>query len=202
MTLTSLESGATRPDVAIVGAGLAGRLLAWRLAREGLRVALYERGDPHGRSAAAWVAAAMLAPLAEAAVAEPLLVALGEASLARWPVWLAELPAPVYFQRNGTLVVWHAADHADAALFQRRVAANAPASALDGRITPLDAAALAQAEPALGGRFRQGWLLDGEGQLDNRQLLAALDLALAGLGVPIHAGVAVDADNWPHAGVT
>lgn len=202
MTLNSLESGAARLDVAIVGAGLAGRLLAWRLARDGLRVALFERGDPQGRAAAAWVAAAMLAPLAESAVAEPLLVALGEASLARWPGWLAELPAPVYFQCNGTLVVWHTADQADATLFRRRVAENAPAALRDGRIASLDSAALAVAEPALAGRFRQGWLLDGEGQLDNRQLLAALDLALAGLGVPIHAGVAIDADNWPHAGLT
>ncbi|MGI4859777.1 MAG: FAD-dependent oxidoreductase, partial [Janthinobacterium lividum] len=100
------------------------------------------------------------------------------------------------------LVVWHAADHADATLFQRRVAANAPARIREGRVTALDGAALARAEPALGGRFQQGWLLDGEGQLDNRQLLAALDLALAGLGVPIHAGVAIDADNWPRAGLT
>lgn len=191
-----------RPDIAIVGAGLAGRLLAWRLAREGVRVALYERGDAHGQDAAAWVAASMLAPLAESAVAEPLLVELGVASLSRWPQWLAALPSPVYFQRNGTLVLWHAADHAEAVLFQRRVIANTPAHLREGGVLALDAIALDATEPALGRRFKQGWMLPGEGQLDNRQLLAALDLALAELGVPIHAGQAIDDSNWPDAGLT
>ena len=58
------------PDVAVVGGGLCGRLVAWLLAGRGHRVALYERGDAAGRQSAAWVAAAMLAPLAEAASAE------------------------------------------------------------------------------------------------------------------------------------
>ncbi|MDC6133450.1 FAD-dependent oxidoreductase, partial [Burkholderia gladioli] len=92
-------------------------VLAWRLAGLGMRVALYERGDAAGTGAAAWVAAAMLAPLAEAASAELLITELGAASLARWPQWLAELSEPVFFQHNGTLVVWHQADRAEAPLF-------------------------------------------------------------------------------------
>jgi len=191
-----------RPDVAIVGGGLSGRLLAWRLALSGVRVAIHERGDAHGRDAAAWIAAAMLAPLAEAAVADPFLVALGTASLTRWPEWLMELSSPVFFQRHGTLVLWHAADHAEARLFQRRVMENAPPSLREGRVTTLDAAGVAAAEPSLAGRFTQGWLLADEAQLDNRQLLVALDTALAELQVPIHAGVAIGEENWPDAGVT
>ena len=64
--------------------------------------------------------------LAESAVAEPLLVELGVAALSRWTAWLAALPAPVFFQREGTLVGWHAAAQAEAVLFQRRVMASAP----------------------------------------------------------------------------
>jgi len=70
----SFSSSASAPDFAVLGGGLCGRLIAWRLAGAGHRVALYERGDAAGSSSAAWVAAAMLAPLAEAAVAEPLIV--------------------------------------------------------------------------------------------------------------------------------
>ncbi|TXG27194.1 FAD-dependent oxidoreductase, partial [Burkholderia territorii] len=34
---------ACRPDFAVLGGGLVGRLIAWRLAGDGHRVALYER---------------------------------------------------------------------------------------------------------------------------------------------------------------
>ncbi|MBY4805851.1 FAD-binding oxidoreductase, partial [Burkholderia cepacia] len=57
----------TRPDFAVLGGGLVGRLIAWRLAGDGHRVALYERGGPDGEQSAAGVAAALLAPLAAAA---------------------------------------------------------------------------------------------------------------------------------------
>src|SRR6516225_4118195 len=125
------------PDFAVLGGGLCGRLVAWRLAGEGHRVALYERGGPEGGEAAAWVAAAMLAPLAEAAVAELLITELGVASLESWPRILAELPEPVFFQRNGTLVVWHSADRTEAPLFERRVRANAPRSLADANFVAL-----------------------------------------------------------------
>ena len=187
------------PDFAVLGGGLSGRLVAWRLARAGHRVALYERGDSSGRSAAAWVAAAMLAPLAEAASAEPLLVELGAASLELWPAWLAELPRPVFFQRNGTLIVWHAADRAEWPLFEQRVRLNAPPALLDNGIVPLRGAQIAQAEPALGTRFHDARLLPHEGQLDNRQLLAALGAALDAHHVDAHWNTPIDERTVPAA---
>jgi glycine oxidase len=138
MTAQSSVVSLGRPDFAVLGGGLCGRLVAWLLAGGGHRVALYERGDASGSGAAAWVAAAMLAPLTEAAGAEPLVVELGAASLDVWPRLVAQLPEPVFFQRNGTLVVWHRADRAEASLFERRVRANAPASLVaDGGVLTL-----------------------------------------------------------------
>jgi len=192
----------SRPDFAVLGGGLVGRLIAWRLAGDGHRVALYERGDADGSGAAAWVAAAMLAPLAEAASAELMITELGVASLALWPQWLAELPEPVFFQHNGTLVVWHHADRAEAPLFERRVRANAPATLFDGGFVTLAGAQVDAAEPALAGRFARGLLLPGEGQLDNRQTLRALAAGLAERGVDAHWSVAVDAGNLPDARFT
>jgi glycine oxidase len=173
-------------DFAVLGGGLAGRLLAWRLAGMGHRVALYERGPADGSESAAWVAAAMLAPLAEAASAELLLTELGAASLETWPRWLAELPEPVFFQRNGTLVLWHQADRAEAPLFERRVQANAPAELVARGWQRLDAQGIEAAEPALGGRFARGLLLPDEGQLDNRQVLRAVAAGLVERGVDTH----------------
>ncbi|WP_250514092.1 FAD-dependent oxidoreductase [Caballeronia sp. INDeC2] len=198
--MNRIEQGAQgRQDVAVVGGGLVGRLVAWQLAGAGHDVALYERGDAAGTQSAAWVAAAMLAPLAEAASAEPLVVGLGAASLERWPHLIAQLPEPVFFQRNGTLVVWHGADRAEAPLFERRLRANSPADLLDGGFVKLTGAQVAQAEPALGSRFAQGWLLPNEGQLDNRQALSALAAGLAARGVRTHWNTPVDAmpdDRW------
>ena len=189
----------SEPDFAVLGGGLCGRLLAWRLAGAGHSVTLYEQGDAAGSSSAAWVAAAMLAPLAEAAKAERPVVELGAASLTLWPQWLAELPEPVYFQRHGTLVVWHHADRAEAELFERRIRANAPAELLHSGLAGLRSAQLNAVEPALAGRFNQGWLLREEGQLDARQLLAALTAGLAERGVTSHWHTFVDDRALPRA---
>ncbi len=115
---------------------------------------------------------------------------------------LAELPEPVFFQRNGTLVVWHHADRAEASLFERRVRANAPAALLDGGILALSGEQVGAAEPVLAGRFAQGWLLPREGQLDNRQVLAALAAGLAARGVDTHWNTRVEDHALPAARVT
>jgi glycine oxidase len=181
-----------RDDFAIVGGGLCGRLVAWLLAGAGHRVALYDRGDAAGTQSAAWVAAAMLAPLAEAASAELLITELGAASLERWPGFIADMPEPVFFQRNGTLVVWHAGDRAEAPLFERRLRANAPLALFQNGFVKLSGAQVAAAEPSLGTRFSQGWLLPNEGQLDNRQVLTALAAGLAERNVDLHWNTVID----------
>ena len=78
-------------DLAIVGGGLLGRLLAWRAALSGLGVALYDANDRLGNKAAAWAAGGTVTPQAEAADAEPELVALGRRNLSLWPEWLSAL---------------------------------------------------------------------------------------------------------------
>ena len=172
--------------IAILGAGLMGRLLALELAREGHRVEVFEAQGPQADGAAARVAAAMLAPLAESAITEPGVVRMGQHALQRWPQLIAQLDAPVFFQQNGTLVVWHRQDAADAqrlcGLFEknRRINPSLPA------LQPVSGAQLAQVEPALQGRFQQAVYLPDEGQLDNRQLLAALEQTLQRLGVALH----------------
>ncbi|MDT6963550.1 FAD-dependent oxidoreductase [Cupriavidus sp. SZY C1] len=193
-------------DVAILGAGLAGRLSAWQLVRAGARVALVERGGPDGSGSAAHVAAAMLAPLAESAIAERRIVDLGIASVDLWRTWLQELPEPVFFQEDGTLVVWHARDRSEVSLFTGRMRAVAPPELVQARLRALDGNGVGHVEPALAGRFPQGLLLQGEGQLDNRGAMRAL-LACAieeGLHCVWEAGE-IDADALPalgiHAGV-
>ena len=170
-----------RVDATVLGAGLMGRLLAHALAARGLSVEVRDAGTPDAQGAAARVAAAMLAPLAESAVTELPVVRMGVHGLHRWPEITRALPEPVFFQQEGTVIVWHRQDASEARRFQALLARTAAAlSALPGLepAVELDATALDALEPGLGARFPRGLHLPGEGQLDNRALLQALLRAL------------------------
>ncbi|NUZ04764.1 FAD-dependent oxidoreductase [Piscinibacter koreensis] len=170
----------------VLGAGLMGRLLACALAERGHAVEVFDAGGADGSGSAARVAAAMLAPLAESAVTEPVVVRLGAHSIERWPALIAALPAPVFFQRTGTLVLWHRQDAPEAERLRAQFARTARAVPELPHAQALDAAGVERLEPALGRRFVQGFFLPDEGQLDNRALLAALLARMAGLGVRVH----------------
>lgn len=175
----------SQDPVLVLGAGLMGRLLALSLTQAGHPVRIVDAGPPEGSGAAAWVAAAMLAPLAESAVTEPSVVAMGQYALTRWPQLIAGLSRPVFLQRNGTLVVWHRQDAHEAQRFSGLLAQTGRALPDLPRPQALDGHALAELEPALAQRFHQGLYLPEEGQLDNRQLLRSLTESLAARGVAI-----------------
>jgi glycine oxidase len=175
------------PHIGIAGAGLAGRLLAWRLALSGCRVSLFDAKHRDDLTSASQTAAAMLSPLAELAVSDDAVFELGQRSLTLWPQWLAEMTTPVYFRQDGTVVVAHTQDGASLEHFSRLLHHKLP-EACKGLVQSLDAAALAQVEPLLAGRFNGGLFLAGEGQLANDQLMAALAIELDSLGVQWHEG--------------
>ena len=176
------------PDVVILGAGLSGLLVANALFRQGLRVAVYESEPRSTSGGAARVAAAMLAPATESVDADPTVVSLGFRSLELWPTILSELSAPVFFQQNGTLVLWHPQDKDQAGLFQSRLGRTSAALDQNKRPIYLDAVGIHELEPALEHRFAQAVFLPSEGQLDNRGLLETLIETLLESGVPIHWG--------------
>ena len=175
-----------KPWSVVLGGGLMGRLLASTLARNGHRVELFEAQHAGAQGAAARVAAAMLAPLAESAITEPGVVRMGEYALSRWPQLLQTLPEPVFFQQNGTLILWHRQDQAEARRFAQLIARNQQRQPSLPAPVALETTGLAEHEPAVADRFAQGLYLPGEGQLDNRQLLSALWTDLAQQGVEVH----------------
>ncbi|MDP3701799.1 MAG: glycine oxidase ThiO [Hylemonella sp.] len=174
------------PSSVVLGAGLMGRLLAWQLARAGHRVTVYEAGKSDAQSSPARIAAAMLAPLAESAITEASVVEMGRHALTRWPQLLAQLSQPVFFQQEGTLILWHRQDAAEARRFAGQLQATNDKNPALPKVQALDAAGVKQLEPSLENRFAQGLYLPGEGQLDNRQLLAALLHELQALKVDLH----------------
>jgi glycine oxidase len=182
----TFKPGVKMPHVAIVGAGLVGRLVAWRLQRSGWQVSLLDALALDDVSSASHVAAAMLSPLAELTVGDEVVQALAQRSMQLWPQWLAQLQTqteqPIYARFEGTVVVAHPVDAAQLTQFQtlleRRLAPSQ-----HSQIHTLNRVALANLEPALADRFNQGLLLAGEGQLANDQLLRALQLALVNAAI-------------------
>ena len=181
--------------IGIAGAGLAGRTLAWRLLRADCRVSLFDSRPRAALDTASMTAAAMLSPLAELAVSDDAVFALGQRSMVLWPRWIDELTegggAPVYFRQKGTLVVAHAPDQSSLEHFTRLLQHKLPESCR-AQVHTLDAAALAQQEPALAGRFGGGLFLESEGQLANDQWMATLADEIDRLGGQWHEGQAVE----------
>src|SRR5690349_15997444 len=93
--------------VAIVGGGVIGLAIGWRLAAAGLEVAVFERGRA-GRGAS-WAAAGMLAAAAEAEPSEERLLPLTLESQRRWPRFAEELERAsgmrVGYRSEGTLAI-------------------------------------------------------------------------------------------------
>ena len=169
----------------VLGAGLMGRMLAHALAQIGHRVQVHEALGEDGQGSAARVAAAMLAPLAESAITEMPVVRMGHHGLTRWPELIAALPEPVFFQQNGTLVLWHRQDAAEAKRFEGLLLRTQDECPELTPIQRLDAQGLQKMEPGMEQRFNQALYLPGEGQLDNRELLASLLKGMAKLGVEV-----------------
>ena len=176
----------TDSKYAIAGGGLMGRLLAVALAKEGAQVDLFDKGGPNGAHAAARIAAAMLSPLAESAITEDSVVRMGLHSLPRWKELIADLSNPVYFQQDGTLILWHRQDASEAERFTAHLEKNCRTNADLSAPQKLGNEALRELEPGVADRFTQGLYLPNEGQLDNRQLLDALASELTLLKVNCH----------------
>ncbi len=180
----------------VLGAGLMGRLLAHSLVRLGHQVEIFEAQGADAQGAAARVAAAMLAPLAESAITELPVVRMGQHALGRWPELIAQLSEPVFFQRNGTLIVWHRQDSAEAQRFERLLQRTQQQLPDLPALHSLDAAQVQAQEPSLENRFAHGLYLPEEGQLDNRQLLNALLQSLQTQGVTLHWNTPRSVENF------
>lgn len=183
--------------VGIAGAGLMGRLLALMLVEQGWRVTLFDRDDTRGTQSCGHTGAGMLAPVSELESSEPVIAKLGIESLPLWEKLIERFQLPVFFQREGTLVVAHHLDTPDLQQFRRMLQGKLSQSGLalpsafgdiSWQLTPDRLQAL---EPQLARHFSGGILIPGEGQIDNRQLMPALAEALAQRGVIWHARRAI-----------
>lgn len=181
--------------IAIAGAGLLGRLMAWRLLRAGHTVSLFDRDSAAGEHCAGRVAAAMLAPYSELVHCEREIFDWGLLAMSRWPQLLAELEADtgvaVDYQRRGSVVVAHSADQSHLDHFNRHLRLRLPQDCEP--VEWLDRQGLAALEPELAERFSTATFLRDEGCLDNWALLDQLGAAIRARGGQWLSGVEVSA---------
>ncbi len=157
-------------NIAIVGAGLMGRLVALSLHRQNYQVTLFDKDNKLAHNSAAYAAAGLLTPLGESLHCQPNIVAMGFESLKLWPDILASLHEHTFFQQTGAIMVSHEQDKGDYQRFARHLQTHYKEHACQH----VDRAELTKLEPELGRSFNQGLYLPQEGQLGNRRLLVAL----------------------------
>lgn len=178
--------------IAIVGAGLAGRLLAWQLLENGCQVSLFDKDKGEAEHSAARVAAAMLAPFSEILDAEPVVYQQGLAGIAVWQQWAAALAnttgVDIDLRTNGSIVVAHRNDAGDYRHFLQRLRQHKTVD--QQSVQELDKTQLTALEPELAERFDRACFLPQEACLDNHALLQALAVRIRQLGGQWQAGAA------------
>ena len=185
--------------IVIIGAGVAGLSIGWRLAQRGVAVTLFERGETG--QGASHAAAGMLAACAEVEPGEEKLFALNRASQALWPQFAAELERAsgmtIDLRGEGTLVVALTAD--DRARLQHDLAFQHQLG-----LSPewLSAAETRRREPHLSPGLVGAVFSPQDHQVDNRKVVAALRVAAERAGAVIRTHAPVDRIAVEHGRAT
>jgi glycine oxidase len=158
--------------VVIIGAGVAGLGIGWRLRQAGCEVTILERAQPGG--GASWAAAGMLAVTAELEDAAEPERALAMRANALWPDFAAELEAAsgqkVFLERSGALLL--AGDAAELKVMRARA---------EGALRIVDPGEAHALVPMLGDCIGGLWSPQ-EAHVDNRALTEALTVAFLKAG--------------------
>jgi glycine oxidase len=168
-------------DVIVVGGGIIGGAIAFRLAQKNIRVALLDSSTP-GREAS-WAAAGMLSPAPDSPDSIPL-VPLGRASLRLYPGFISELQeltgTTIGYRAEGTIEVLFSTDA------ERELSTLiALHHGLGLSAEPLPIAEARRLEPGLGREARAAALLPDECCVDNRVLTGAVLAAGRAAGVEL-----------------
>lgn len=168
--------------VVIIGAGIAGLAIGWRLAQAGAKITVLERASPgHG---ATWASAGMIAAAAEGAHGNNALADYGRYAARLWPSFAAEIERSagrsIAYRRDGALIASPpGGEGASAADFD--VAGT----------TVLSAEEAIRLEPMLRPDIAGALFAPDDAQVDNRALGAALAVALARAGGTLQVNEAV-----------
>lgn len=172
---TGAAESAVRADVAVIGAGVVGHGIAWEIQRSGRSVALIDAAPGTGAS---WAAAGMLAPVSELHYQEEDLLDLMLEASSRWPGFAAGIAAAAGTE-TGYLTTPTLAVGADAADRRALMDLRAVQEANGLAVEPLTVREARRREPLLSPAIACALDTPADHQVDPRQLIASLRLALA-----------------------
>jgi glycine oxidase len=163
--------------VAVVGAGIVGKVVALELRKKGLQVTIFERSsDRKVRSSTSYYAGGMLAPFSEVDLlppgVQPYLSEIHDAAHGFYTN-LSLLEA------DGGLVLAHPLDEPLYEEFKQKVGRLAGSN----HFRKVNSREMAELEPSLTHRFKEALYFEGEGHLDPRLALRRLDEELDQKGV-------------------
>ncbi|HEX2511440.1 MAG TPA: glycine oxidase ThiO [Xanthobacteraceae bacterium] len=177
------------PTVAVIGAGVIGLAIAWRLAQGGAKVSVFDKGA--AGSGASHAAAGMLAAHLEAEPREENLVALNRASQNLWPAFAAELEAvsdiAVDLRTEGTLLLALTGD--DQSRLKHVLAFQ---QSLGLPLEWLTTAEVRRREPHLTPNISGAIFSPQDHQVDNRAVAAALRAAALKAGATLRENAPVE----------
>jgi glycine oxidase len=169
--------------VVVIGAGIAGLSIGWRLAQEGADVTVLERAQVGNGATAA--SAGMIAAAAEMGQAETPETALAARANALWPTFAQELEkqsgVPIGYKKSGSLMVALKGEPRG----RHRPSGEEPGQnphAQGGDIAMLDAAQARELEPLLTDNVEGALWAPNESQVDSQALCRAAAVAFVRAG--------------------
>ncbi len=179
--------------IIIIGGGVNGLAIAWRLAKAGRLVDVYDAGAiGAGSTGATWASGGMLAANIEAEPGEEALTALCLDSQQRWPAFRDELEAAsgisVGYRSEGIMVIATNRDETAALKHQYDYQIG-----LGLKLQWLTAAEAKRREPHLGRNITAAVFSPLDHQVENRDVLRALVIAAERAGVRLHPHTPVEA---------
>jgi glycine oxidase len=155
-------------NIAIVGAGLVGRVLALNLLKQGHTLTLFEKDSKEATNAAGFTAAGMLAPFAELETAESVIFDLGRRSMELWQPLLREVGVFDGCKLDGTIITAHPQDISELTHFISTLQSKVEEAK---EIETLDSIALGELEPELE-QHRKAFYIKDEGYVDAQRFMA------------------------------
>jgi glycine oxidase len=181
------EDSSHAADVLIIGGGIIGCSIAWRLAQAGMKVTVLDRSEPGAEASSA--AAGMLAPFGE--MVEPRTFSeLCVASRSLYPRFAAEVEEssghPTGYRSDGSLLVALNEEQEEGLTEVHRTQ-----TAQGFTLHRLTAAEVHDRSSGLSPQIRGGLFVPDDHWVDNERLMRALFIACQRAGVRLEAGHAV-----------
>ena len=156
-------------NIAIVGTGLVGRVLAINLLNDGHRLTLFDKDNKDGHTSAGFTAAGMLAPFAELETAQSVIFELGQRSMDLWPELLKKVGLDDGLQLEGSIITSHPQDSKELEHFINTLK-NKIENAKE--INLISKEQLQNLEPELT-QYDKSFYIKDEGQVDSQRFISS-----------------------------